>query len=354
MISNKVVTVGVIGLGGMSNFYLRNISKIDSIQVGAICDINQDLLSKIGEQEGVSQEKRFNNMEEIIASPDVDAIISVVPNNLHAKVLELCILHQKPIMSEKPFTMDLEEAENLNLLYEKNPIPCMIGFIHRYTPAFQYAKKLLDENTIGQIRHIDVRYQQSFGAPLFNFPYLWRFNKAVTGTGALGDLGAHMIDSARFFAGEFHSVSALMKTFVEKRIDPLTGEERQVEVDDFTSFQAVLGKGVAGNFVTTRNAIGSSNQHEVTLYGDYGTLHVNIERPNEIDIFVKSESEEKPVLKTEKVPEIYNKTLLSDFAQLILNNKTLDIPTFYDGYKNQKVIDRIIYSAENGRFVKVD
>ncbi|MEH7481634.1 Gfo/Idh/MocA family oxidoreductase [Neobacillus drentensis] len=354
MIRNKVVTVGVIGLGGMSNFYLRNISKIDSIQVGAICDSNQDILNKIGEEEGISQDKRFNNIEEIIVSPDVDAIISVVPNNLHAKILELCILHQKPILAEKPFTLNFEEAENLNLLYKKNPIPCMIGFIHRYTPSFQYAKKLLEENTIGQIRHIDVRYQQSFGAPLFNVPYLWRFNKAVTGTGALGDLGAHMIDSARFFVGEFHSVSALMKNFVDRRLDPITGEERQVDVDDFTSFQAILGNGVVGNFVTTRNAIGSSNQLEVTLFGDCGTIHMNIERPNEIDIYVKGKSEEKPVLKTETVPEKYNKTILSDFAELILNNKGQNMPTFDDGYKNQKVIDRIIISAEKGHVVNVD
>lgn len=354
MISNNIVTVGVIGLGGMANEHLRNISRTDSIQLGAICDINQELLNKIGDQEDISQDKRFNNIEDIIASPDINAIISVVPNNLHAKIIELCILHQKPIMAEKPFTLNFAEAENLNQLYKQNPIPCMIGFIHRYTPSFQYAKKLLEENTIGQIRHIDVRYQQSFGAPLFNVPYLWRFNKEITGTGALGDLGTHMIDSARFFVGEFQSVSALMKTFVEKRMDLKTGEEKQVEVDDFTSFQAILENDVVGNFVTTRNAIGSSNQHEVTLYGDCGTLHVNIERPHEVDIIVKSELENIPVLKTERVPERYNKTLLSDFAELVLNNEGHDMPTFYDGYKNQKIIDCIIYSAQKGHMVKVD
>ncbi|GKU82064.1 Gfo/Idh/MocA family protein [Niallia sp. NCCP-28] len=354
MISNNIVTVGVIGLGGMANEHLRNISRIDSLQLGAICDINQELLNKIGDQEGISQDKRFNNIEDIIASPNVNAIISVVPNNLHAKIIELCILHRKPIMAEKPFTLNFAEAENLNRLYKQNPIPCMIGFIHRYTPSFQYAKKLLEENTIGRIRHIDVRYQQSFGAPLFNVPYLWRFNKEVAGTGALGDLGAHMIDSARFFVGEFHSISALMKTFIEKRIDLITGEEKLVDVDDFTSFQAILENEVVGNFVTTRNAIGSANQHEVTLYGDLGTLHVNIERPNELDIIVNSKLEAKPVLKTERVPDIYNKTLLSDFAELILNKESDDMPTFYDGYKNQRIIDCIIYSAEKGHMVKVN
>ncbi|WP_162990460.1 Gfo/Idh/MocA family protein [Mesobacillus foraminis] len=330
IISKKLITVGVIGLGGMSSFYLANISNMDSIKIGAICDVNEEILNKIGDQEGVSRDKRFNNIEEIIACPDIDAIISVVPNNLHAKVLELCILHQKPVMAEKPFTLDFEEAEKLNLLYQQNPVPCMIGFIHRYTPSFLYAKKLLEQNAIGPIRHVDVRYQQSFGSSLFNVPYLWRFNKAMSGSGALGDLGAHMIDSARFFIGEFRSVSAMMRTFVDKRKDAISGEERQVDVDDFTSFQAVLENGIVGNFVTTRNAIGSSNQHEVTLYGDCGTIHVNIERPYEIDIVVKG-LEEKPVLKTERVPDRFNKTFLSDFVQLVLHNPSRDMPTFYDG-----------------------
>ncbi|MFC0561564.1 Gfo/Idh/MocA family protein [Halalkalibacter alkalisediminis] len=354
MIKRNVVSVGLIGLGGMANAHRRMISELEQLQLMALCDVNSELLKRIGEEEEVKEEKRFNDMEALIADPDVDVVISIVPNHLHAKVLELCIQYQKPIMAEKPFTLNFEEAEDLAKLYEKLPIPCMIGFSYRYIPSFRYAKKLLEEKKIGSIRHIAVRYLQSFGAPLFEVPYAWRFNKAVTGTGALGDLGAHMIDSARFFVGEFQSVSALMETFVHERKDPISGEMKKVDVDDYASFQAVLEDNVLGNFVTTRNAIGSGNQHEVTIYGDYGTIHVNCERPDEIDLWTKEENEERPTFKTKKVPEHYQKQQLQDFADLVTDNQQVGTPTFDDGYQNQKVLERIIESAKRGQSVKVD
>ncbi|RBW69812.1 Gfo/Idh/MocA family protein [Bacillus taeanensis] len=354
MIKNDVITIGLIGLGGMANAHRKMVSELEQLHLGALCDVNQELLKQIGDEEGISQEKRFHDMEALIADPDVNAVISIVPNNLHAEVLRLCIQYQKPVMAEKPFTLNFAEAEELALLYEKQPILCMVGFSYRYVPSFRYAKKIVEENKLGTIRHIAVRYLQSFGAPLFEVPYAWRFNKEVTGTGALGDLGAHMIDSARFFVGEFSSVSALMKTFVNERKDEKSGEMKNVDVDDYTSFQAVLENDVIGNFVTTRNAVGSGNQHEVTIYGDYGTIHVNCERPDEIDVCMKDEPGEKLVFKTEKVSEIYQKNQLQDFADLVKNNQQKGTPTFYDGYQNQKVIERIIQSAETGKTVTID
>src|SRR5699024_3690572 len=195
-----------------ANAHRTMISELDQLVLGAICDVNEDLLREIGNEEEVSEEKRYTNMEDLITDSNVDVVISIVPNYLHAEVLKLCILNQKPIMAEKPFTLNWPEAQELADLYEKQPIPCMVGFSYRYVPSFRYAKRLLEEKRIGQIRHISVRYLQAFGAPLFNVPYAWRFNKAISGTGALGDLGAHMIDTARFLIGEFCSVSALMDT----------------------------------------------------------------------------------------------------------------------------------------------
>ncbi len=354
MVTNHKLYIGLIGLGGMSNYYRNLLSRVDAIQLSAICDVNPEAVARVGEEEGIKEENRFFQIEEIIASPNVDAIIAVAPNNIHAKIVEVCILNKKPVMSEKPFTLNMEEAEHLNTLYQANQVPFVIGFIHRYTPSFQYAKELIEKGAIGDIHHIDVKYQQSFGAPFYDTPYLWRYDKHVAGTGALGDLGAHMIDAARFFVGEFESVSALMKTLVNKRIDPRTNEEKEVMVDDFTSFQAELEKNVVGSFVTTRNAVGSANQLEVTIYGNLGTLNMDIEHPNEIRLCIKN-SDEDPVWKTEAVPEDHkNKSLLDDFAKLIKNEKCSNVPTFDDGYINQKVVEHVIQAAETGQFIKIN
>jgi predicted dehydrogenase len=141
---------------------------------------------------------------------------------------------------------------------------------------------------------------------------------------------------------------------VNERKDPNSGEMKTVDVDDYASFQAVLENDVIGNFVTTRNAVGSGNQHDVTIYGDYGTIHISCERPDEIDICLKDELGEKLVFKTEKVSEIYQKNQLQDFADLVKNNQQQGTPTFYDGYQNQKVLERIIQSAETGKTVTID
>lgn len=354
MTENNVIKVGLIGLGGMANAHRKMISELERIQLSALCDVNDELLHKVGDEEGIGKEKRFNEMESLIRNPDVDAVISIVPNDLHANVLELCIRHQKPIMAEKPFTLNFKEAEYLAELYEQTPIPCMVGFSYRYIPAFRYAKKLLQENKIGTLRHMEVRYLQSFGAPIFDVPYLWRFNKTVTGTGALGDLGAHMIDSARFLVGEFKSVSALMSTFVPERRDPASGSMRKVEVDDYASFLAELENDVVGTFLTTRNAIGSGNQHEVTLYGDIGSIYVNCEKPDEVLLSLVDAKELQTSKEILEVPTGYRRQQLEDFIALVTGQEQEGIPDFHDGYRNQKVLERIIESAEKGQSVNID
>ncbi|MGD7023647.1 Gfo/Idh/MocA family protein [Rossellomorea vietnamensis] len=354
MIKNRVVKVGLIGLGDMANAHRTMISELDELKLSALCDVNEDLLNKIGDIENVAVEKRFNNMEALISDGEVDAVISIVPNHLHARVLELCIQYQKPILAEKPFTLNFEEAEYLKSLYEKQPIPCMVGFSYRYTPSFRYAKELIQEGKIGKVKHISVRYLQSFGAPIYDVPFLWRFDKAITGTGALGDLGAHMIDLARFMIGEFTSVSAMVDTFVHERKNPVSGEMQKVDVDDYASFLAVLDNSIPGNFVTTRNAIGSGNQHEITVYGDFGTIHASCERPYEIDVCIIEDKEVQSSFETKPVSESYKRQQLEDFADLILGKKQEGTPEFFDGYQNQKILERIIESAESGRTVLID
>lgn len=349
MKKTDVIRIGLIGLGGMSNAHRIMINELDHLSICSMCDVNEALLKQIGEAEGVPIEKRYKEMEALIADPEVDAVISALPNVLHAKALELCIQYGKPVIAEKPFMLNFEEAEKLAELYEKSPIPCMVGFSYRYVPSFRYAKQLLKENKIGPIRHMAIRYLQSFGAPLFHVPHTWRFEKAVSGTGALSDLGVHMIDSTRFFAGEFLSVFAMVETFVKEREDQVNGGMKQVNVDDYAAFQGIMENGIIGHFLTTRNAVGSGNQHDITLYGAYGTIYVNCERPNEIDICVQEDAGIGPVFKTETVPNEYRKQQLHDFAELISGHLTEDTPTFFDGYQNQKVLDWIIQSAESGR-----
>lgn len=342
----SIIKVGLIGLGGMANHHLRLLSQLDNVQISALCDVNKTVVNGRGEEHGIPQERRFSDYESLIGHPEVDAVISIVPNKFHAEVIRLCIQHQKPIMTEKPFTLSLEEAEELKKLYEQQPIPCMVGFSYRYIPSFRYVKQLLEENKLGTIRHLSVQYLQQWGSPIFDVPFSWRFSKNMSGSGALGDLGSHMIDTARYFTGEFQSVFSMMKTFVDERKTANEAGTESVDVDDFTSFQATLENGVVGTFVTSRNAIGSGNQLEVTIFGDYGTVNVCCERPDEVTICLKDEDRDAP-FRTELVPDEYKCNQLQDFIDSVLHKNPKDVPTFYDGYQNQKILEKIIQSAES-------
>ncbi|MFD2670364.1 Gfo/Idh/MocA family protein [Marinicrinis sediminis] len=345
------IRFGVIGLGGMANHHIRLLSELDHAEVTAICDVNAELLAETGAKLSIPSEQQFTEVEGLIASEQVDAVISITPNKFHAPVISLCIAHQKPIMTEKPFTVTFEEAVALKEQYDQNPIVCMVGFSYRYVAAFRYAKALLEQGKLGTIRHIQVEYLQQWGAPMFNTPHTWRFSEEWSGSGALGDLGAHMIDCARYFVGEFTSVQGLMSTFIPERRDVKSGSMRAVDVDDYVSFHGELEGEVVGHFMTTRNAFGYGNHQQVTLYGDEGTIQVNCERPDELRICLPRDAENawESQFETWSVPESYRMNQLEDFIGMIQEGERKDAPQFMDGFINQRLLDAIIQSSREGR-----
>jgi predicted dehydrogenase len=350
----KQMRIGLIGLGGMANAHIHMLSELENAVVTAICDVNSEQLNKIGNKLSIAPEKRFTHYDELINDQEVDGVISIVPNNLHAGVIRTCILNKKPVMTEKPFTLNFKEAQELERLYKENPIPVMVGFSYRYIPSFRYAKDLITNNRLGKIRHLTVQYLQEWGSPLFEVPFQWRFRKEVTGSGSLGDLGSHMIDCARFIIGEFVGLSSMVDTFVKERKMIDSDEMMEVDVDDYASFQVLLENGVRGSFLTSRNAIGSGNQLELTIYGDLGTLNICCERPDEITFCIKDEQTKQGSFITEKVPSEYKRNQLQDFLDLLSGDDPINMPTFYDGYQNQKILEKIQESALTGCYVQIE
>lgn len=348
----KTYRIGLIGLGGMAHSHVRWMNEEGRYRVVAASDVDERALAERGEQLGIASGKRYADFAELIADPEVDAIVSVTPNNVHADILRACLAAGKPYLVEKPFTRVFEEAEQLLAQYERMPVSGMVGFSYRYTPAFRYARELVREGRLGTVRSFSVQYLQSWGAADNNTPYLWRFNKDVTGTGTLGDLGSHMIDLARFLFGEFQELSAQMRTFVPERRDPGTGEMVRVEVDDFVSFQARMTGDAVGIFQSSRNAIGSGNQHEISIYGDRGTLHASTVHPDRI-VWIREEAPGQLAKSEIEVPSRSKVSQYGDFLSLLDGLATDGLPDFMDGYRNQEVLDAVIRSSEEKRSVSL-
>ncbi|WP_036747010.1 Gfo/Idh/MocA family protein [Paenibacillus sp. UNC451MF] len=346
--SQKVWNVGIIGLGSIGDYHMSHLAKIPYTRVAAVCDINAQAVEQTGNRLNLPAAKRYTDFKQIIEDNEIDFVIAGVSNKFHAAILKHAIHCHKPIFAEKPFTRTMEEANELISLYESNPIPCMIGFSYRYRPCFQYVKQLLEQKTLGRIRHLAAHYLQEENAPMFNKEYTWRFSKEVAGSGILADIGSHMIDSARFFVGEFTQVAGMLSTFIDTRIDLRTGEPVKVDVDDFAGFQGVLDDGVMATFYTHKNAIGAGNQFQVTLFGDLGTVRVSVENPNEVHLTLR-EGDEREL--TEKVIYLDGKPMrlmLQDFVDSLTDSKSSIFPSFMDGYRNQQVLQAILDSAEDG------
>lgn len=348
----KRFRIGLIGLGGMAQEHIRWMKAEGRFEIAAVSDVYEEALVNVGEQLGIAEDKRYTDFNRLIEDPDVEAVISVTPNNVHAEIIHGCLQAGKPFMAEKPFTRAFEEAVPLLELYERQPVPAMLAFTYRYTPAFRYARELIRDGRIGSVRSFSLQYLQGWGAAPNNTPYLWRFNKAVTGTGTLGDLGSHMIDMARFLIGEFEELSAQLHTIIPERHDPSSGTMAKVEVDDFASFQARMTGDAMGVFQTTRNAIGSGNQHEVSVYGDSGTLHASTLNPNQL-IWIREEAPGQLATVTLDVPAHFKVTQYADFASLLEGNVPDGVPGFMDGYRNQEILGAIVRASETKATVRL-
>lgn len=345
----KTYRIGLIGLGGMAHSHTHWMKETGRFDIVAVSDVNADALHQFGEKLGIHEEKRYSDFVQLVQDPSVEAVVSVTPNNIHADIMRSCLQAGKPFLGEKPFTRTFEEAAQLLELYEKQPVPAMIGFSYRYTPAFRYARELIQDGKIGTVRSFSSQYLQSWGTA--NHPYAWRFDKEITGTGTLGDLGSHMIDMARFLFGEFGELSAQMKTIIPERLDPKSGKMVKIEVDDFASFQARMSGDVMGVFHTSRNAVGSGNQHEVSIYGDNGTLHVSTLNPDQI-IWIREEAPGQLAKVTLDVPNHCKVKQYEDFLALLDGKADESLPDFMDGYRNQQVLEAIVKSSENKSIIR--
>lgn len=346
--SRKQLNVGIIGLGDIGEYHMNNLSKIGNSTVIAICDVNEQAVNKVGDRLNLPDNKRYADYRDILNDADVDFVISGVSNKFHYDILTAAIHSSKPVLSEKPFTRTIEEADRLYEAYRRNPIPCMIGFSYRYRPCFQYVKRLIEQGSLGRIRHIHAHYLQEENAPMFNKEYTWRFNKGMAGSGVLADIGSHMIDAARFFVGEFQQVTGMMSTFIDQRTDPRTNRPIKVDVDDFTGFQGILEGGVMGTFHTHKNAIGTQNQFNVTIFGDCGTARMSVETPNLVHLTIREGDNNSLIEKTIHLDPATMTPMLQDFMDYLEDRGSSLLPTLSDGYRNQQVMQMIIDSSKDG------
>jgi predicted dehydrogenase len=225
---------------------------------------------------------------------DVQLIDVCTPGDSHAEISIAALDAGKHVLCEKPMANTVAEAEAMAAAAQRaqaRGVRAMVGFNYRRVPAIALARQLVTGGRIGAIRHVRASYLQDWLADPA-FPLTWRLQREQAGSGALGDLGSHIVDLAQHLTGQLITgVSGTTTTFITQRRLPAAGPDRlgAVTVDDAVTFSARLGAGTLASFEATRFAAGRKNALRIELNGERGSLAFDLERLNELEFYDRGE-----------------------------------------------------------------
>ncbi|MFX4301470.1 Gfo/Idh/MocA family protein [Alicyclobacillus tolerans] len=321
-----------------------------------------------------------SDWREIVERDDIDIVDIVTPNHLHREIAIAALRAGKHVLCEKPLALSLEEAVEMEMEAKKALGINMICHNYRFAPAVQLAKQWLQEGRLGKIYHIRAQYLQDWMISP-DHPMEWRLQKQLAGSGALGDIGSHIIDLARFLVGEIDDVTAVMKTFIQERPFMVGNEQDvtgKVDVDDAAAFLAKFLDGALGVFEATRFATGNRNGNRFEINGEKGSLRWDLEDMNRLYAYFVDDPADcqgfRQIQCTESVhPYLqaywppghiigYEHTFINLFATFLMaierreqgiDYRNLPSPNFTDGLYNQRVMAAVERSAENGKWEKV-
>ncbi len=314
----------------------------------------------------------YTDWRAMLDNDDIQLFDNGGPNDTHADPCILAAERGKHILCEKPLARTADEAQSMVEAVQKAGVKNMVAFNYRFVPAIRQIRKLVDSGLLGQIYHFRAVYLQEWVMAHYDLPMIWRLQKSVAGSGALGDLGAHIIDLGRYLVGEIKSVSGLTRTFIDER--PWDdGTMGKVDVDDAFTALLEFDNGAIGTVEASRFAAGRKNGQRLEINAEKASIVFNLERLNELEIFwVGDEPAEAQGFRNVLVSEPFHPwwenwwpqghmigwehTFVHEITHLldcIVNDGDVAPigADFVDGYRNSVICDAILESAATGRHV---
>jgi predicted dehydrogenase len=319
---------------------------------------------------------------------DIGLVDICTPGDTHAEIAVAALEAGKHVLCEKPLANSVAEAQTMAEAAERaarSGVRAMVGFTYRRVPAIALARRLVADGRIGEVRHVRAQYLQDWISDP-QAPMSWRLERERAGSGALGDIGAHIVDLTQFITGEeVASVSALLETFVKQRpiadeqsgllgaeaLNGAGGRTGTVTVDDAAAFLARFGGGAVGVFEATRFATGRKNSIRLEINGSRGSLAFDFEDMNVLHFHDETESAEtagfRRILVTEPThPYVgawwppghvlgYEHGFTHQVVDLVtaIAEDRQPLPSFADGLQVQTVLDAVERSARTGTWQDV-
>ncbi len=372
------IGVGMLGYAFMGKAHTNAYKKIPYMMypppaipcLVGICGRNETAVAEAARRYGY--QKYYTDWHKMLENDQIQLFDNGGPNNEHAEPCIAAAQAGKHVFCEKPLARTAEEAKAMLDAVTKANVKHQVAFNYRFVPAIRMAKDLIASGKLGRIFHYRAVYLQEWIMAHYNTPMIWRLEKDVAGSGALGDLGAHIIDLGRFLVGDVKSVGALAKTFIPERPDGKGGMGK-VDVDDAFVATVEFENGAIGTVEASRFSAGRKNYNCFEVNGEKGSIYFDLERMNELQVFwVGEEPRETQGFHTINVTEGYHPFIsnwwphghiigwehsfvheLTHFLDAIVNDKPVAPygATFEDGYRCAVVCDAIVESANTKRQV---
>jgi predicted dehydrogenase len=321
----------------------------------AIAGRNEEAVAEAARRYGFAEYQ--TDWRAVATDPRIQLFDNAGPNNLHAEPTILAAEAGKHVICEKPLGRDATESYETWQRVQAAGVKHMCAFNYRFVPAVRLARQIVESGDLGDIQHFRGRYLQEWGTTEGD---IWRFDKATAGSGSLGDLGAHVIDLARYLVGEIEEVAAITQTFVKDR-----------DVDDAVESVVRFENGAVGTIEASRFCQGRKNAFAWEINGSKGSLAFDLERLNELQAHFNDSKPGKQaqgfrtVLVSEAdhpfwehwwpqghtigwehtfVHELHHfLTAIRDDGDVAPHGATLE-----DGYRAAEVCDAMLRSAEQG------
>ena len=343
----REIGVGMLGYAFMGKAHSNAFHKIGYMtwppplrpRLVAIAGRNEEAVAEAARRYGF--DRSTTRWQELVMDPEIGLVDNLGPNDLHAAPTIAAAEAGKHVVCEKPLGRDADESYEIWRRVAATGVRHMCAFNYRFVPAVRLAREMIDAGELGELRHFRGRYLQDWGDTT---EPVWRFDRGAAGSGALGDLAAHVVDLARYLVGEIAAVGGFVRTFIPGR-----------EVDDAVEATVEFQNGAVGTIEATRLALGS--------------LCFDMERLNELQVF-RADGDRargfKSVLVTEPDHPFaeywwppghivgWGDTFVHELHHILaaIAGGTEVAPhgaTFEDGYRAAEVCDAVVRSSESGK-----
>lgn len=289
--SMRPLGIALIGYGGIGRVHAMAYRDIpftyalpaNLINIVGVATSCKDSAEKAAQELGC--QLFTDDYRELLRHPEVDMIDCCTPNHMHKEVVLAAAQASKHIYCEKPLAMTVAEAREMLEAVKAAKVKAQVSFNFRFFPAIMRAKQLIEEGFLGRVFSFRGRYyRSSYIDP--QKPLSWRLQKAVSGGGALVDLGSHIIDLVYHLLGAFDAVNASLDTLIKERpVKAGSLLKGLVDVDDIALMQVRLRAGTLGFIEVSRMGTGLNNELSIEIYGEKGALRFNAEDPSYLEIF---------------------------------------------------------------------